>query len=355
MLDGGADPRYLATAHRAHGLGGYRPGRPARHADRQRRAATYERLGSPEGELALGQAVIYLAVAAKSNAGYNAYNAARAFVSKDGSRPVPVHLRNAPTKLMKELGYGKEYRYAHDEPEAYAAGETYLPDGMAEPGWYRADPARAGRQDRRKAGASARAGSQGEKIMDMAQTIALSAGLAWASGLRLYLVVFLAGALSYLGYLHLPSTLDVLQNPLVIGVAGVMAFAELIADKVPAFDSLWDSFQTFIRIPAGALLAAFALGEVDPAWMVAAGLIGGTITAGTHFAKAGSRLAINTSPEPFSNWLASFGEEGMVLAGLWAMLASPLVFLGLLAVFLVIAGFILFKLWGLLGRLLRRV
>ena len=112
---------------------------------------------------------------------------------------------------------------------------------------------------------------------------------------------------------------------------------ELIADKVPAFDSLWDAFQTFIRIPAGALLAALALGDADPAWMVAAGLIGGTITAGTHFAKAGSRLAINTSPEPFSNWLASFGEEGMVLGGLWAMLASPALFLVLLAVFMVLA------------------
>ena len=178
--------------------------------------------------------------------------------------------------------------------------------------------------------------------MDLAQTIALSAGLAWASGLRLYLVVFLAGVLAHFGYLQLPSTLAVLQNPLVIGVAGIMAFAELIADKIPAFDSVWDSFQTFIRIPAGALLAAFALGEVvDPAWMVAAGLIGGTITAGTHFAKAGSRLAINTSPEPFSNWIASFGEEGMVLGGLWAMLASPLVCLGLLAVFLAIAGLVL--------------
>jgi hypothetical protein len=86
-------------------------------------------------------------------------------------------------------------------------------------------------------------------------------------------------------------------------------------------------FQTFIRIPAGALLAAFAMGEVDPAWAVAAGLVGGTITAGTHFAKAGSRLAINTSPEPFSNWLASFSEEGMVLGGLWVMLASPAIFL----------------------------
>ena len=191
--------------------------------------------------------------------------------------------------------------------------------------------------------------------MDMAQTIALSAGLAWASGLRLYLVVFLAGALSYFGYLQLPATLSILQNPLVIGTAGILAFAELIADKIPAFDSLWDSFQTFIRIPAGALLAAFALGDVDPSWMVAAGMIGGTITAGTHFAKAGSRLAINSSPEPFSNWLASFGEEGMVLGGLWTMLASPVVFLGLLAAFLLLAGFVLYRLWGLLGRLRRRV
>jgi len=191
--------------------------------------------------------------------------------------------------------------------------------------------------------------------MDLPQTIALSAGLAWASGLRLYLVVFLAGALAHFGYLHLPDTLSMLQNPLVIGVAGIMACAELVADKVPAFDSLWDTVQTFIRIPAGALLAAFALGDVDPAWMVAAGLIGGTITAGTHFAKAGSRLAINTSPEPFSNWLASFGEDGMVLAGLWTMLASPMVFLGLLAIFLIVAGFLLVKLWSFLGRLFRRV
>jgi uncharacterized membrane protein len=191
--------------------------------------------------------------------------------------------------------------------------------------------------------------------MDMIQTIALSAGLAWASGLRLYLVVFLAGVLSYFGYLQLPASLSMLQNPLVVGVAGLMAFAELIADKIPAFDSLWDSFQTFIRIPAGALLAAFAMGEVDPAWTLAAGLIGGTITAGTHFAKAGSRLAINSSPEPFSNWLASFGEEGMLLAGLWTMLASPAIFLGLLTVFMLVAGFILFKLWGFVGRLVRRV
>lgn len=191
--------------------------------------------------------------------------------------------------------------------------------------------------------------------MELVQTIALSAGLAWASGLRLYLVLFLAGVLAHLGYMHLPESLLVLTHPLVMAASGGMALAELVADKVPAFDSLWDSFQTFVRIPAGALLAAFAMGDVDPAWAVAAGLLGGTITAGTHFAKAGSRLAINASPEPFSNWLASFGEEGMVLGGLWAMLASPLVFLGMLAVFLVIAACVLVKVWGFVARLFRRV
>jgi putative ATPase len=97
---------------------------------------TYERLGSPEGELAIAEAVIYLACAAKSNAAYAAYNAARAFVESDGTRPVPLHIRNAPTRLMKRLGYGKDYRYAHDEDEAYAAGERYLPDGMPEVRWY---------------------------------------------------------------------------------------------------------------------------------------------------------------------------------------------------------------------------
>lgn len=140
MLDGGADARYLARriirmAWEDIGLADPRAMQIANDA-----AMTYERLGSPEGELALGQAVIYLAVAAKSNAGYNAYNAAKAFVKNDKSREVPVHLRNAPTKLMKELGYGHAYRYAHDEPNAYAAGETYLPDGMKDLGWYQPVP-----------------------------------------------------------------------------------------------------------------------------------------------------------------------------------------------------------------------
>lgn len=136
MLDGGADPLYLSRriirmAWEDIGLADPRAMQIANEA-----ALTFERLGSPEGELALGQAVIYLSVAAKSNAGYMAYNQARSFVRKDKSREVPVHLRNAPTKLMKELGFGREYRYAHDEPDAYAAGETYLPDGMSDPHWY---------------------------------------------------------------------------------------------------------------------------------------------------------------------------------------------------------------------------
>lgn len=136
MLDGGADPRYLARriirmAWEDIGLADPRAIQLANDA-----AQTYERLGSPEGELALGQAVIYLAVASKSNASYMAFNAARAYVANDQSKPVPNHLRNAPTKLMKEMGHGKEYRYAHDEAHGYAAGESYLPEGMSEPHWY---------------------------------------------------------------------------------------------------------------------------------------------------------------------------------------------------------------------------
>ena len=140
MLDGGADPRYLSRrlirmATEDIGLADPRALRLSLDA-----AETYERLGSPEGELALAEATVYLACAAKSNAVYNAYNQVRAFVAKDQSRPVPEHLRNAPTKLMKQLGYGKLYRYAHNEPEAYAAGETYLPEGLGDPGWYQPTP-----------------------------------------------------------------------------------------------------------------------------------------------------------------------------------------------------------------------
>ena len=137
MLDGGADPRYLARrlirmASEDIGLADPRALRLALDA-----AEVYERLGTPEGELALAECVVYLAMAAKSNAVYKAFKEARAFVKKDGTRPVPMHLRNAPTQLMKDLDYGKAYRYAHDEADGFAAGEQYLPDGMAQPGFYR--------------------------------------------------------------------------------------------------------------------------------------------------------------------------------------------------------------------------
>ena len=137
MLDGGVDPRYLARrmirmASEDIGLADPRALEVAITA-----ADVFERLGTPEGELALAECVVYLAIAAKSNAVYAAYNEAKAFIASDGTRPVPLHIRNAPTKLMKNLGYGKDYRYAHDEAEGYAAGETYLPDGMEPPGWYR--------------------------------------------------------------------------------------------------------------------------------------------------------------------------------------------------------------------------
>ena len=140
MMDGGVDPRYISRrivrmAWEDIGLADPRAMQIANDA-----AATYERLGSPEGELALAQALIYLAAAPKSNAGYMAYKKAKAFVAGEQSRPIPIHLRNAPTKLMQELGHGRAYRYAHDEPNAYAAGETYLPEGIAEPNWYQPVP-----------------------------------------------------------------------------------------------------------------------------------------------------------------------------------------------------------------------
>ncbi|MDD3353870.1 replication-associated recombination protein A [Zoogloea sp.] len=136
MLDGGADPLYLGRRLVRMAVEDVGLADPRALELCLNGCTTYERLGSPEGELALAQAVVFLACAAKSNAVYKAYNAARQFVKQDGSRPVPIHLRNAPTKLMKQMGYGRTYRYAHDEPEGYAAGENYLPEGMSAPGWY---------------------------------------------------------------------------------------------------------------------------------------------------------------------------------------------------------------------------
>ena len=177
------------------------------------------------------------------------------------------------------------------------------------------------------------------------QSVALASLLAWASGMRLYMVVFAVGLAGYLDYVDLPKGLEVLQHPWVIGAAGFMLAIEFLADKVPAIDSAWDAIHTFIRLPAGALLAAGATGDSLTALTVAAGIFGGTITAGTHFAKAGGRAVINTSPEPVSNWGASFTEDALVLSGTWLAFAHPLVFLLLLLLFLLMLVWLIPKVW----------
>lgn len=177
------------------------------------------------------------------------------------------------------------------------------------------------------------------------QTVALASLLAWASGVRLYLVICAVGLAGHLGYLELPAGLKVLQHPWVIGTAGFMLVVEFFADKVPVVDSAWDAIHTFIRIPAGALLAAGATGDTLTALTVAAGLLGGTITAGTHFTKAGGRALINASPEPFTNWAASFTEDAAVLAGIWFALVYPVAFLVMLCALIVLMVWALPKLW----------
>lgn len=187
------------------------------------------------------------------------------------------------------------------------------------------------------------------------QSVALASLLAWASGLRLYLVVFAIGLAGYLGYIELPAGLKVLQHPWVIGAAGLLLLVEFLVDKVPGADSVWDALHTFIRIPAGALLAAGATGDALSALTVAAGLLGGTITAGTHFTKAGGRAVINASPEPFSNWAASLTEDVTVLAGIWLAFLHPLVFLAALAVFAALVIWLLPRLWRGVAATLRRL
>jgi len=191
--------------------------------------------------------------------------------------------------------------------------------------------------------------------MDTIQQVAIGAGLAWASGIRLYAVVFFAGLLAHFNVIQLPSGLHLLTHPVVLTVSGALFLLEFFADKIPGFDSVWDAIHTFIRIPAGAILAAATFADVNPAWMVAAGLAGGTIASGAHLTKAGTRAMINTSPEPFSNWIASFGEELTVVGGIWTMFLHPLAFLVILAVFLGFAAWLIPKFWratrSLVGRL----
>jgi hypothetical protein len=164
-------------------------------------------------------------------------------------------------------------------------------------------------------------------------TFALVAGLAWGSGLRLYLTLFVIGLLVHFQIAPLPAAFDMLGNPWVLTASGIMLTVEFLADKIPGFDSIWDGVHTFIRIPAGAILAGAAVGQGDPVLVAVAAILGGAIASGTHVAKAGSRALINTSPEPFSNWAASFSEETLLLGGLWMMIQHPLAFLVGLALF----------------------
>ncbi|HEX2197350.1 MAG TPA: DUF4126 domain-containing protein [Burkholderiales bacterium] len=183
--------------------------------------------------------------------------------------------------------------------------------------------------------------------------LAIAAALAWGAGLRAYLVILLVGLAGTLGWLELPEHLRLLEHPLVLGASGFMTAVEFFADKLPWLDSLWDAVHSFIRIPAGAALAAAVFGDSGAALALAAALLGGTLAAGVHFTKAGTRAALNTSPEPFSNWTASLAEDAMVPAGLWVAVAHPAVFFVLLAVFLVAAVLLVRIVWRGLRRLLR--
>jgi uncharacterized protein DUF4126 len=184
-----------------------------------------------------------------------------------------------------------------------------------------------------------------EQLNQIAGIVALSMGTAWASGINLYAAILTLGLLGATGQMALPPNLAIVTQPIVILAAGVMFCIEFFADKIPGVDTGWDMIHSFIRIPGGALLAAAAVGDVNPAVMLAAGILGGGLAAGTHAAKAGSRVLINTSPEPFSNWLASIGEDVAVITGVWVALAHPWLFLGFMVVFVLLLIWFLPKLW----------
>ena len=180
--------------------------------------------------------------------------------------------------------------------------------------------------------------------MDVIDTIALTMGSAWASGINLYATILVLGYLNMSGDVVLPANLQILSHPLVLGAAGLMYCVEFFADKVPGVDTGWDTIHTFIRIPAGALLAAGGMADVGPAAELAAALVGGSLAATSHAFKAGSRVLINTSPEPFTNWGASLAEDVVVVGGVWAALHQPLFFVGALVVFLLLMIWLLPKL-----------
>jgi hypothetical protein len=186
--------------------------------------------------------------------------------------------------------------------------------------------------------------------------VAIATALAWGAGLRAYAVIFAVGLAGYLGWIPLPGHLDVLQHPLVLGASGFMTLVEFAADKLPWLDSLWDAIHSFIRIPAGAALAALVFADSGAAVTVAAGILGGGLAAAMHAAKAGTRAAINLSPEPVSNWTASLSEDALVPFGLWLAVVHPIAFFVLLALLVVAAIFLMKFLWkglAVLGQRLR--
>ena len=194
----------------------------------------------------------------------------------------------------------------------------------------------------------------------MANTISLTMGVAWASGINLYAAILVLGLLETTGNITLPASLQILTDPMVMTAAGVMYFVEFFADKMPGVDTGWDTLHTFIRIPAGALLAAGAVGDVNPAVALTAAILGGGLAAGAHAVKSGSRVIINTSPEPFTTWAASIAEDIVVLGGLWAALYYPWLFLVLMIVFIGLMIWLLPKIlggikkvFGYIGRLLK--
>ncbi len=181
--------------------------------------------------------------------------------------------------------------------------------------------------------------------MDTVEIIALTMGVAWASGINLYAAIFMLGYMANTGNVVLPQELMVVADPLVMFAAGLMYCVEFFADKTPGVDTAWDSIHTFIRIPAGAILAMGAVGDTTPAVELAAFLLGGTIATGAHLTKAGSRVMINTSPEPVTNWTASITEDIAVIAGLWAALNHPTIFIGFMILFIIFVIWFLPKLW----------
>ncbi len=191
--------------------------------------------------------------------------------------------------------------------------------------------------------------------LDTPQLLAVAAALGWASGLRLYAVLFLTGLAGSFGWVALPSGLHMLQSPLMLGASGLMLFIEFFADKIPGVDTLWDMLHTLVRIPAGAALAAAVFGADQASWAMAAALMGGTLAATSHVAKATTRAALNASPEPFSNIAMSLVGDSVVPLSLWLSWAHPSVFFGALAVVLVAMVATTWVLAKFLRRLARRI